>query len=164
MQKIKFAIILIVILISALACKSGSSPSAPAALSGAPINTSFNAASVQQNLDAFRRQAGEADVIEMTIRPSSLEVVVATEKGIRYNFVEGKLQNFEAIGKQTEQKPPMKMSAIKVNDILVTITQRKAGGGEQLSHIHIEKGQAIGYYFSANNPLTIKTTLSGVLQ
>ena len=163
MQKITTIFILTVVVIaSGIACKQ-KTPSDQATVPGAPINASFTATSVQQNLDALHRQAGEADIVEMTIRPASLEAVVATEKGIRYNFVEGKLQNFEAIGKQAEQKPAMKMSAIKVNDILSTITQRKTGG-EQLSHVSIEKGQAIGYYFSANKPTTIRTNLDGVLQ
>lgn len=159
MQKLKLAIVLLVILLSVLACKSESTPSA-SAVSGPPINTQFQAAAIEPGLKALQAKVGNAaQVVEMTIHPARLDVLVLHNgEGKSYAIIEGKLQP-DSEPARKEMRSGIPMDTIKVNDILATMSKQPVGG--QLAYIHIEKAGATGYYFSAQKSQTIKTDLDG---
>lgn len=167
MKPIKLPIVLVLVLITACfaaSCNSGSKPSETGA-SGAPINTQFNALAMEQNLKALQDKVGaKAQIVEMTIRPASLEAIVTVNgANERYQVIEGQLQPTHPPASKEEKWETVGLESIKLNEVLATMAQQKAEG-QQLSYVKIEKTGATGYFFSAERPMAVKTDLAGKLQ
>ncbi|MBL8202764.1 MAG: hypothetical protein JNM09_00945 [Blastocatellia bacterium] len=167
MKPIKLPIVLVIVLITAClaaSCNSGSKPSETVA-SGAPINTQFNVLAMEQNLKALQDKVGaKAQIVEMMIRPASLEAIVTVNgANERLQVIEGQLQPTLPPASKEEKREAVRLESVKLNEILAAMTQQKAEG-QQLSYVKIEKIGATGYFFSAEKPMTVKTDLAGKLQ